>query len=207
VSETLASVLTRQPDWTALPPETPATLRNVLRRCLEKDPRQRVHDIADVRLAMDGAFETAAAGTTAVAVPRLRVWQRPLPLGAAIVTLIVATGLAVWALTRPEPPRVVRLTVTPTGATALNISVFAPALAISPDGTRLAYVGAGGHQTLTRLTNLYPEQGRLVELRYFGGLTIEETAEAIGLSPATVKRQWTVAKAWLRRDLKGEATL
>jgi RNA polymerase sigma factor (TIGR02999 family) len=59
---------------------------------------------------------------------------------------------------------------------------------------------------LTRLTSLYPEQGRLVELRYFGGLTIEETGEAMGISPATVKRQWTVARAWLLRDLQqGEA--
>ena len=58
---------------------------------------------------------------------------------------------------------------------------------------------------LTRLTSLYPEQGRLVELRYFGGLTIEETGEAMGISPATVKRQWMVARAWLLRDLKGEA--
>ena len=62
-------------------------------------------------------------------------------------------------------------------------------------------------ETLTRLTSLYPEQGRLVELRYFGGLTIEETAEAMGVSPATVKRQWMVARAWLLRDLKGEAAL
>jgi RNA polymerase sigma factor (TIGR02999 family) len=60
---------------------------------------------------------------------------------------------------------------------------------------------------LTRLTSLYPEQGRLVELRYFGGLTIEETAEAMGISSATVKRQWTVARAWLLRDLEGEAQL
>jgi len=46
-----------------------------------------------------------------------------------------------------------------------------------------------------------------VELRYFGGLTIEETAEAMGVSPATVKRQWMVARAWLLRDLTGEAAL
>jgi len=59
-------------------------------------------------------------------------------------------------------------------------------------------------EALTRLTSLYPEQGRLVELRYFGGLTIEETGEAMGLSPATVKRQWVVARAWLLRDFKGE---
>jgi len=62
-------------------------------------------------------------------------------------------------------------------------------------------------ETLTRLTSRYPQQGRLVELRYFGGLTIEETGEAMGISPATVKRQWTVARAWLLRDLKGEATV
>ena len=61
-------------------------------------------------------------------------------------------------------------------------------------------------EALTRLAGLYPEQGRLVELRYFGGLTIEETGEAMGISPATVKRQWTVARAWLLRDLKGEVT-
>lgn len=56
-------------------------------------------------------------------------------------------------------------------------------------------------EALTRLTTIYPEQGRLVELRYFGGLTIEETAEVMGLSPATVKRQWAVARAWLLTQL------
>jgi RNA polymerase sigma factor (TIGR02999 family) len=58
---------------------------------------------------------------------------------------------------------------------------------------------------LTRLATIYPEQGRLVELRFFGGLTIEETGEAMGISPATVKRQWIVARAWLLRELKREA--
>ena len=62
-------------------------------------------------------------------------------------------------------------------------------------------------EALTRLTGLYPEQGRLVELRFFGGLTIEETGEAMGLSPATVKRQWAVARAWLLHSLNREATL
>jgi RNA polymerase sigma factor (TIGR02999 family) len=58
-------------------------------------------------------------------------------------------------------------------------------------------------EALTRLTALYPEQGRLVELRYFGGLTIEETGEVLGISPATVKRQWAVARAWLLAHLDG----
>jgi len=57
------------------------------------------------------------------------------------------------------------------------------------------------HEALERLAALDPEQERLVELRYFSGMTIEETAEALGISPATVKREWAVARAWLRREL------
>jgi RNA polymerase sigma-70 factor (ECF subfamily) len=56
---------------------------------------------------------------------------------------------------------------------------------------------------LTRLAELDPEQARVVELRYFGGLTVEETAEATGVSPATVKRQWAMARAWLKLQLEG----
>lgn len=56
-------------------------------------------------------------------------------------------------------------------------------------------------QALARLAALDPQQARLVELRYFGGLTIEETAGVLGVSPATVKRSWTVAKTWLRKEL------
>jgi RNA polymerase sigma-70 factor (ECF subfamily) len=55
---------------------------------------------------------------------------------------------------------------------------------------------------LTRLADLDPEQARIVELRYFGGLTVEETAEVVGVSPATVKRQWAMARAWLKRALE-----
>jgi RNA polymerase sigma-70 factor, ECF subfamily len=56
-------------------------------------------------------------------------------------------------------------------------------------------------EALTRLAGEHPEQARLVELRFFGGLSVEETAEAMHLSPATVKRRWTLAKAWLVREL------
>jgi RNA polymerase sigma factor (TIGR02999 family) len=56
-------------------------------------------------------------------------------------------------------------------------------------------------RALERLEAIDPEQARLVELRFFGGLTVEETAEALDISPATVKRHWTVARAWLAREL------
>jgi RNA polymerase sigma factor (TIGR02999 family) len=58
---------------------------------------------------------------------------------------------------------------------------------------------------LQKLEQLDPDQGRLVELRFFGGLTVEETAAALGISPATVKRDWALAKGWLHRELTGEA--
>jgi RNA polymerase sigma factor (TIGR02999 family) len=57
-------------------------------------------------------------------------------------------------------------------------------------------------EALTRLGTLDQQQAKIVELRYFGGLTIEETAETLEISPATVKRQWTLARAWLRRQLR-----
>jgi RNA polymerase sigma factor (TIGR02999 family) len=55
---------------------------------------------------------------------------------------------------------------------------------------------------LRRLTQLDPRQGKIVELRFFGGLTVEETATVLGISPKTVKREWRVAKAWLHGELK-----
>jgi RNA polymerase sigma factor (TIGR02999 family) len=57
-------------------------------------------------------------------------------------------------------------------------------------------------QALERLAQQDADQARLVELRYFGGLTIEETADVLGVSPATVKRSWMVARAWLKRELE-----
>jgi RNA polymerase sigma factor (TIGR02999 family) len=58
---------------------------------------------------------------------------------------------------------------------------------------------------LDKLTALDPQQGRLIELRFFGGLSIEETAVVLGVSPATVKREWATARAWMRRELKKDA--
>ena len=56
-------------------------------------------------------------------------------------------------------------------------------------------------EALTRLQAIDPQQSRIVELRYFGGLTIDETAEVMRISPATVGREWTLAKAWLYAEL------
>lgn len=70
---------------------------------------------------------------------------------------------------------------------------------IADDGDRVDLVAL--NDALGRLEEMDPQQGKIVELRYFGGLTIEETADVLSISPATVKRDWAVAKAWLRREL------
>ena len=60
-------------------------------------------------------------------------------------------------------------------------------------------------RALEELSALDAQQGRIVELRFFAGLTIEDTSEVLGISPATVKREWTTARAWLYRAMTGEA--
>jgi RNA polymerase sigma factor (TIGR02999 family) len=68
-----------------------------------------------------------------------------------------------------------------------------------PADTLIALDGA-----IRRLESISPRLSRIVECRYFGGMSIEETAQALQLSPATIKREWNVARAWLNRELKGQ---
>ncbi len=87
------------------------------------------------------------------------------------------------------------------GATPVQVTLDESLLAGGDAGEQLDVIALD--RALTRLEALAPEQARLVELRYFGGLSIEETAQALGNSPATVKRQWTLARAFLLRELEG----
>lgn len=72
------------------------------------------------------------------------------------------------------------------------------AIAVSNENTHHVLVI---DELLNRLACLDPQESRIVELRFFGGLTVEETAEVMGISPASVKREWSVAKAWLLREI------
>jgi len=81
----------------------------------------------------------------------------------------------------------------------------APVLALDPELAPAQKPGidlVALDDALSKLTALDSQQGRLIELRFFGGLSIEETAVVLGVSPATVKREWVTARAWLRRELK-----
>ena len=100
VSEVLASVLAREPEWTHLPGTVPPALGLFLRRCLQKEPKQRVQAIGDVRLALEGAFETAAS-PIATASPRGRL---PWMVATAAVVGMATLAVPAWRDLRRTPP-------------------------------------------------------------------------------------------------------
>ncbi len=138
VSDTLAAVLKTDPDWSALPRETPATVRRALRRCLDRDAKTRFHDIADARIQMDEAVEPAAASAAPAAAARPRSRR----LEWAVAALLAAVGAVGWwrALSAPKPA--------PAARTAFAVAIpegdvvaydDTPILSLSRDGRRLVY--------------------------------------------------------------------
>jgi eukaryotic-like serine/threonine-protein kinase len=142
VVDVLSRVLQREPDFDALPPTVPARVGQVLRVCLRKDLKQRAHDMADVRLALEGAFETSVAQTTTpvpvVARGRAREY---LAWGLATVATLLAVGASVLYLRAPrQTDAIVRFTVPPpAGAVRPAEAGFA----VSPANQLLAFVAKG----------------------------------------------------------------
>jgi serine/threonine-protein kinase len=141
VSDTLARILMKEPDWTALPATVPPAVVTVLRRCLQKDRKQRVRDLGDVSLALEGAFETAVPGTAppAPAILPRPLWRRALPVVAAVVASAIA-GAVGWMLRSPAPSSPVMRFAFALGEGQQFSAVNGQSLAVSPDGTRLVYV-------------------------------------------------------------------
>src|SRR5262245_48474207 len=137
VSLTLAEVMKSEPDWAALPP-VPAAVRMCLRQCLKKDPRQRLRDVGDARLALDGALEIEPTSDRSGPEAK-RVWRWVLPFAAASAVVANAVTLVIDRNTAPTLPEVVRFQIhAPAGS---KIPPGTPA--ISPDGRTLAYVVTG----------------------------------------------------------------
>ena len=146
MTDTLAAILEREPDWSALPNAAPEPIRLLVHRCLQKDPKQRLRDIGDARLelthaigATSGEHRTRSAPTST----RAARTQKSFWLPAAGVVAAIAVGQVIWSL-RPSSPA--------TSASVSRIAISLPpgqlvatvtggtSVAISPDGTRLAYV-------------------------------------------------------------------
>ena len=140
VSEVLGAVLRLDPEWDALPSDTPPRISTLLQRCLEKEPRQRVQAVGDARLAMEGAFETVVPPESGEP-PSARVWQRPVPLALVGLGLVVITAFGVLSLRQPEfPPQpITRFSVVLPPDQRLTTPA-SHQVALSPDGSHLVYV-------------------------------------------------------------------
>src|SRR5687767_682224 len=146
VAETLASVLRVEVDWSRVPSELSPSIRSFLMRCLVRDPRQRLHEIADMRLALQGAFDIAAAPSqaSATAAPLHPLWRRALPIAAAVAVTAAVAGVTAWSLApKPQAPIVSRLhmTLPPGHPFYFNGRHL---VAISPDGSNVAYTAGQG---------------------------------------------------------------
>jgi Tol biopolymer transport system component len=135
-SDLIVAILKHEPDWTRLPAETPARVRALLRRCLQKDAHQRVHDIADARIEVE---EAQAAGTSpelAVAADTRRARAREY---AGWIAALLALALAGALLSRRQPgdTRLLRASIN------LPDGIAVDSISLSPDGRSLAFAGAG----------------------------------------------------------------
>ena len=144
VSDTLAMVLMKEVDWSALPVDTPGSTRKLLERCLAREPKQRLRDIGDAQLAMEGGFETTvSASGEPVPAPQLQVWQRPVPLVLAGLALLAVGGLVVWSLTPAGLERVARYAIPRTSNPGFSAGTR-QFVAIAPMGDRVVFVGSDG---------------------------------------------------------------
>ena len=134
VTDTLAAVVRAEPEWSALPRTTPSSIRRLLRRALTKDRTRRLPHMGAARLEIDDAGDE-----TAVEIVAEPSRQRRLPLALAALLLVAIVGFAVWAITRPSAPRLVRLVISATPNEAFYFGGNPPTIAISPDGTRVIY--------------------------------------------------------------------
>jgi len=136
ITDAIAAIIKNEPEWSALPAETPAAVRTLLRRCLQKDPRERLRDVGDALLELVGAVAAATAPTqSAVAeAPPAAARPRPLPwLVAALATAIALVLGLVHFREAPAERRVIKFTLQPPDKTTFG------ALAVSPDGSRVAF--------------------------------------------------------------------
>jgi len=137
LSDSLAAVITKEPDWNKLPCETPPHIRRLLEQCLRKDPRTRLRDIGDARIALE---QPDAAGPATTAASDRRRSRLPWAVAALLAIVAGVASWFAWRVDSPGPRPLTRLNVDlgPTAMTGVNLTA-----AISPDGRRLVFPSRG----------------------------------------------------------------
>ena len=153
ISDVLAKIIERDPDWSALPAKTPQTIRTLLRRCLEKDPRRRLDSAAVARLEIEEAFTSPAADERPLNEGGRGAQWRSAMFGAVTTLAAAAIAAVAWTVTRTSvapPGAVSRFAVTLPPAQPLAFSINDRDVALSADGTRLAYAAGDQAQLMVR---------------------------------------------------------
>jgi eukaryotic-like serine/threonine-protein kinase len=165
VSDTIARILEREPDWHALPEKTPQGVRRLLRRCLQKDPQRRLHDIADARLEIEETLASPASGLPEAAPPGPESqpgWWRNTMLWMSIILGAAGLSFGIWTLEHTPPSAhgpLIHFSVTLPPNEQLGGLDF-PSVVLSPKGTHLAYIVSRGGTSrlfLHRMDNLQDE--------------------------------------------------
>ena len=213
MTDTLAAVLRSEPDWHALPPDVSLHVRALIRGCLEKDRQARIADIAAALFVLDHAADVGrvprsgpadgagSAGAIDADPAYIRSMRRRVAMASAVALSAggLLVGTAVWWVTRPDPPRVVRSEITTAGATTLSVQGNDRDLAITPDGARVIY--RGNNQFLVRaldqlepdvLTGLGTPRGVFVSpdgdwIGFFDGTLLKKVA-ITGGPPVTITK-------------------
>ena len=169
VFDTLSAVVGRDIDWTPLPAATPPSVRRLIERCLDRDPRHRLRDIGEARIVLEDPAPPAAPLPAPARPPRSR-WRRAIPVTLSAIVAAAAAGL-VWQFKSSPPLQVARLSF-PIPEGQLLSSGARRVLAISPDGTQMVYAAAPAGLYLRPLSASEPKL-----IRGSGGdITIGEPA-------------------------------
>ncbi|HET7216890.1 MAG TPA: protein kinase, partial [Vicinamibacterales bacterium] len=141
VTDLLSAIVSREPDWTALPAPAPPAVRTLLGRCLEKDPRRRLRDIGEARLILERPQDFVEIAAAQSRRPQPRAWMVPV-LAGAVVVLVIATAVLWLRRQTPashETPRVVTRFDVQSPDNAELTTVFRPVLSLAANGSVLAF--------------------------------------------------------------------
>jgi serine/threonine-protein kinase len=178
-TDTLAAIIERPPDWTALPADTPPAIRHLLERCLDKDPKQRLRDIGEARIEIEQMLGMAADGASP---PPARSWKRAWPVAAAAAVLLAVAGLGWLAWTAQSTPagdrRVSRFTVDLPPNQSIGPS-FNSDVALSPDGSQLVFTTLPGPLFIRRLDSLESRPLESTEGYYSAGAMFSPDGKSI----------------------------
>jgi eukaryotic-like serine/threonine-protein kinase len=156
ISDTLAAVLRQDIDWTALPASTPAPVRRLLARCLDRDVRRRLRDIGEARIVLDdpAALARGDAADMAALAPPQPLWRRAMPVVLVAIVTGALAGAAAWYL-KPRPTlAVTRFAFTlPEGQAFSGAAGVRHLIAVSPDGAQVVY-GAPARLYLRSMSQL-----------------------------------------------------